>query len=150
MTCNNVTINQKTLDVVITQDCYPDVVVSITSPPSIVVSPVGIQGPKGEVYTPEELKVLYESNLDTNAFTDLDKAKLDSIDLSLTWRQLVLEWSNSPTELAQVVGGTVFSYVLDGVTRYRFVPNPYNPELDAFYESFDGAVLSNLIAVRGG
>ena len=44
--------------------------------------------------------------------------------------------------------GTVLAYTLQGVTRYRHIPDPYDPIQDAFYANFSDPVLSNLI-VRG-
>jgi len=35
------------------------------------------------------------------------------------------------------------------VTRFRFIPDDYDPTLDAFYAEFDGTDLSGLIVARG-
>lgn len=72
-----------------------------------------------------------------------DKNKLSD------WNYLVKNWSVIPTENTVIAGGTVWDYTLNGVTRYRFVPDTYNPTQDAFYETFDGVTLSNQITTRG-
>ena len=68
---------------------------------------------------------------------------------SLTWEKLVLTWSTEPIELATITSGTVLSYTLDSITRYRLIPTTYNPTQDAFYANFDGVTLTNLIVARG-
>ena len=71
----------------------------------------------------------------------------------LTWPHLAEAWSVEPSQVgtATVSGeaGAVWEYTLDGVTRYRFVPDDYNPTLDAFYSEFTGGALSGLIVARG-
>jgi hypothetical protein len=52
--------------------------------------------------------------------------------------------------LGGITGGEVFSYTYDSITRYRFVPNPYSATGDAFYETFSGGVLTDIIVARGG
>lgn len=44
--------------------------------------------------------------------------------------------------------GTVLAFTLQGVTRYMYIPDPYDPIQHAFYANFSDPVLSNLI-VRG-
>jgi len=73
----------------------------------------------------------------------------DGSNPSDTWEYLVYNWSSEPTLNAAIVGGDVYDYELDGVTRYRFVPNPYDSTHDAFYSDFDGTNLTNLIVARG-
>lgn len=51
------------------------------------------------------------------------------------------------TETA-IAGGTVIQYSTDDETVYRFVPDPYDYDADAFYADFDGVTLSNIIASR--
>lgn len=63
-----------------------------------------------------------------------------------TWEYLVNNYSVNPIFLGVSGGGKVFSYTLNGVTRYRFVPNAYDPTLDAFYEDL---ALTILIVTRG-
>jgi hypothetical protein len=71
----------------------------------------------------------------------------------LSWDFLAAKWSSPPAEVgtATVSGqsGVVLSFVLDGVTRYRFVPDTYSPVLDGFYSTYSGGVLSGLITSRG-
>lgn len=68
------------------------------------------------------------------------------------WTYLVTRWSSPPTEAgASTVSGApglVLAYLLDGITRYRFVPSPYSAALDAFYSTFSGGQLSGLIVSR--
>ncbi len=66
-----------------------------------------------------------------------------------TWNYYVTTWSVEPTSLGTITGGEVFSYTLDGTTRYRFVPDPYDATTDAFYTTFDSGILTGLIVARG-
>lgn len=69
------------------------------------------------------------------------------------WTYYALRWSAPPSDAgrASVAGadGLVLSYTLDGVTRFRFVPDVYVAAADAFYATFSGGTLSGLIAARG-
>lgn len=69
--------------------------------------------------------------------------------MELTWDYLVTNWSTEPTLNTTTTGGEVYNYTLNGTTRYRFVPTVYNPTQDAFYSTFSGGILSNLITKRG-
>lgn len=66
-----------------------------------------------------------------------------------TWEFYAANWSTPPTQVSTTAAGAVYSYVLDGVTRYRLVPAVYDPTDDAFYSTFTGGVLSGLIVSRG-
>jgi hypothetical protein len=66
-----------------------------------------------------------------------------------TWDYLVTNWSVEPTLNTTITGGEVYNYTLNGTTRYRFVPTTYDPTQDAFYGSFNGATLLDLIVTRG-
>lgn len=68
--------------------------------------------------------------------------------MEFTWEYLVTNRETEPVLLATITGGEVFSYILDWITRYRFVPTTYNPTQDGFYEGFDGTTLSDLITNR--
>jgi hypothetical protein len=70
------------------------------------------------------------------------------VEWAKNWNYYVSHWSEQPTQIAVIDDGIVFSYVLDSVTRYRLVPDPYLPENDAFYESWNGTILSDLIVSR--
>lgn len=65
------------------------------------------------------------------------------------WIYLVSTWSTEPTLSASITGGDVYTYTLDGTTRYRFVPTAYDPAQDAFYTTFTAGTLSGLIVARG-
>lgn len=67
----------------------------------------------------------------------------------LDWGYLSSHFSQDPILAATITGGEVWEYVLNGVTRYRFVPNPYSYSGDAFYSTYTGGVLSGLIVARG-
>jgi hypothetical protein len=69
--------------------------------------------------------------------------------IPLDWGYYATNWSVEPSLLASLPAGNVYSYTLNSVTRYRLVPTIYNPTQDAFYASFDGTTLTNLIAARG-
>jgi len=66
-----------------------------------------------------------------------------------TWEYYAANWSAEPAFNSNITGGAVYDYTLDGVTRYRFVPVPYDPTQDAFYSTFSGGVLSDIIIARG-
>ena len=65
------------------------------------------------------------------------------------WNYYVMTWSEVPALISTTTEGRVYSYVNNGVTRYRFVPSPYLPTGDAFYNSFEAGQLSGLLATRG-
>ena len=67
----------------------------------------------------------------------------------LAWNDLATRWDVAPAQTATIAAGSVFAYQLDGVTRYRLVTSPYTPAGDAFYATFTGGVLSDLVAARG-
>lgn len=69
--------------------------------------------------------------------------------VSESWGYYVTNWSSQPTLVASITGGDVYSYVLNSVTRYRFVPTTYDPTQDTFYGTFSGGILSNPIVSRG-
>lgn len=67
---------------------------------------------------------------------------------SLTWTDYATRWDTAPTVNSVVTSpenGTIYDYTLDGVTRFRFVPDSYDPANDAFYAEVG---LSTLIAAR--
>lgn len=70
-------------------------------------------------------------------------------DSPISWMYLATTWSTEPVFNTSINGGDIYNYTLDGVTRYRFVPDPYNAVQDAFYGSFEAGVLSGKIAARG-
>jgi hypothetical protein len=65
-----------------------------------------------------------------------------------TWSELVLRWDSQPVKLGQIAAGSVYSYTLQGVTRYRLVPSPYVMAQDGFYGSYVNGVLMGLITSR--
>lgn len=67
------------------------------------------------------------------------------------WNFLALCWDTAPTLNKSIPNGEVFTYIFDGVARYRFVGEVYNPTEDCFYENFDSNTdtLSNPIVCRG-
>lgn len=69
--------------------------------------------------------------------------------LGQTWDLYVTNWSVAPSLNGTITGGSVYDYTLNGTTRYRFVPDPYDPTLDAFYSTFSAGVLSDIIVTRG-
>lgn len=66
-----------------------------------------------------------------------------------TWMYYVTTWSSEPTFVETITGGDVYSYTLNGTTRYRFVPSTYDATQDAFYTTFSTPTLSGLIVARG-
>lgn len=67
----------------------------------------------------------------------------------LLWTYYATNWDEPPELVGSIPAGSVYMYRLDGVSRFRLVPSPYDPKLDAFFENFDGATLDDLIATRG-
>jgi hypothetical protein len=72
-------------------------------------------------------------------------------DFSKLWINLVSSWTEEPTLNAEppVLGGSVYDYVFGLTTRYRHIPDPYDPTLDAFYEEYAAGVLNVLVATKG-
>lgn len=66
-----------------------------------------------------------------------------------TWNYFATTWSVEPSQVGTTGSGVVYSYELDGTTRYRFVPNTYDSSQDAFYSGWDGTSLTGLIIARG-
>ena len=81
--------------------------------------------------------------------TDSTGSIAHKLNTGLTWNTLATEWDVEPSLVAAIDGGDVYTYVLEGVTRYRLVPDPYVAALDVFYEAFDGTTLSGPIVARG-
>lgn len=69
--------------------------------------------------------------------------------LLLDWSYLAANWSATPSQIGTTGAGSVYSYTLDGVTRYRLVPATYDSSLDTFYGGWDGSVLSAPLVSRG-
>jgi len=53
-----------------------------------------------------------------------------------------------PTTQTAISGGAVIQYNSDTTTIYRFIPDPYDYDTDAFYNSFNGSSVTGLIATR--
>lgn len=70
-----------------------------------------------------------------------------------SWTFYATRWSSPPSQVgtATVSGaaGAVFSYTVNGVTRFRFVPDSYSPALDTFWSAFSAGSLSDQLAARG-
>lgn len=66
-----------------------------------------------------------------------------------SWMYYTTTWSIPPMFIENITGGSVYSYTLEGTTRYRFVPSPYSAGADAFYSEFSSPTLSGLIVTRG-
>lgn len=74
---------------------------------------------------------------------------IDYYEESITWGGLVTSWSTPPTVISTTADGSILSYINQATTRYRFVPFLYTAFEDAFYENWDGTILTNLIVRRG-
>lgn len=68
------------------------------------------------------------------------------------WSFLQLNWDAPPALAKSIAGGGVYEYTLGGVSRYRFVPGPYDAAQDAFYQAFDSSTesLNQKIVSRAG
>ena len=84
--------------------------------------------------------------------TDVTGAIAHKINQPLAWVYLASQWETPPSQIgvATVTGqtGTVWSYTLNSVTRYRFVPDNYSAALDAFYTAYSGGELSGFVTKR--
>ena len=72
--------------------------------------------------------------------------------LEVSWLYYLTNWSEAPSLIGAATSpttGYVYSHTLDGVTRYRLVPDPYDATEDAFYLTHASGVLSNKIASKG-
>jgi len=65
-----------------------------------------------------------------------------------TWIYYVSTWDNPPEFIEDISGGSVYRYTQDAIIRYRFVPSPYVPSQDAFYNTYNDSTLSGLIISR--
>ena len=65
------------------------------------------------------------------------------------WVNFVNLWTTPPTLNTSITGGDVYNYTNNSITRYRFIPNPYDSNQDTFYASFDGTNLTSPLATRG-
>jgi hypothetical protein len=75
-----------------------------------------------------------------------DKSELDR----LKWIDLTTTWTVEPVNVAYSGSdGEVIQYTYGSTIYYRFVPNPYDASLDAFYTTYSNPTLSGLITTRG-
>lgn len=74
---------------------------------------------------------------------------VDGADYTDAWMYFATTYSVVPAVVGTPTGTTVYSYTLDGTTRYRSVPDTYDPTTDAFYTSWSGSAVSGLIVARG-
>ncbi len=63
----------------------------------------------------------------------------------IKWIDYVFQYE--PSTETTVTSGLVIQYTAE-TTVYRFIPEPYVYANDAFYSSFDGTVVSNLLVKR--
>jgi hypothetical protein len=99
---------------------------------------------------PEKSSIIFDSTDNTlKYFNGTEWVDSEGQSQEETWEYLSYNWSEEPTLITAISSGDVYEYKLDESTRYRLVPNPYNPTQDAFYSDFDGTNLTNLITTRG-
>jgi len=84
----------------------------------------------------------------------LVSASIDSVVTSewvpeTVWMYLVTTWTVEPSLVATTASASIYSYTLNGTTRYRSVPLTYDATLDAFYSTYSSGVLSGFIVARG-
>lgn len=82
--------------------------------------------------------------------TGTEQDFLDSLEATgITWINYVSEWTAPPVLNATIPSGSVYAYSNAQLGQiFRLVPNPYDPAVDAFYSTFDGTNLSDLITTR--
>jgi hypothetical protein len=78
--------------------------------------------------------------------TDYESTWVDAAAGSFSWMDYVGFFS---TAAGTTAAGDVRAYTKQSTTVYRLIPIPYDPAQDAFYSTFSGGVLSNLIITRG-
>lgn len=67
-----------------------------------------------------------------------------------SWFFYATSYTQLPTEATYTGGGGfVLAYQYGATVYYRFVPEPYDPTLDAFYSAFSDPALSGRLAARG-
>ena len=132
---------------------------------SDIIGNVGIVGSAGigsifvSIYHHKSLEELCDVNgtpLTTTGQVPTWNVSLSAFDFNhnvtdylYTWSHLSSNWSEEPALISSLPSGQVYSYTLNNVTRYRYVPATYDPKQDAFYSTFAGGILSGLITTRG-
>jgi hypothetical protein len=64
-----------------------------------------------------------------------------------TWVDYVYDWDVEPVSVEVRDDGEVFKYAYQDLTLYRYIPEPYVPSSDAFYQD---ELLSDFLVARGG
>ncbi len=122
---------------------------NITNPAAVTVTVDGHILEPGVDYLVAGGQITFTAPLADGAEAVVISVSDVSTTLGESWPGLVDSWTEEPTLNAAIAGGEVYNYVYGAVTYYRFVPDPYVAEDDAFYASFANPVLSGLIARRG-
>jgi CRISPR/Cas system endoribonuclease Cas6 (RAMP superfamily) len=65
-----------------------------------------------------------------------------------SWINLVMRWLSAPSLVYQSGSLLVYEYEHEDATRYRRVPDPYDPAQDSFFSTFNSPTLSGLICSR--
>jgi len=65
------------------------------------------------------------------------------------WVYLVTTWSEKPTLVYMSDTQLIYSYTLNGITRYRSILVDYDPVYDIFYSTYSNGLLSDKIVSRG-
>lgn len=63
-----------------------------------------------------------------------------------SWIEMISQ--AEPVFNADIVSGSVYTLTNSSITRYRFIPEPYDFSLDKIYGAFDGSNLSIELASR--
>lgn len=131
------------LNIFVTNAQSPDIFVKNTQPPDIIISVTPGEPGAGVAAGGTAGQVL----------TKIDGADYNTqwVDAFLNWTDLVATWDIAPTLIKAIAGGAVYNYTRNGVTRYRFVPDPYSSVNDSFFSGFDPNtdLLSGLLVSRG-
>jgi hypothetical protein len=67
----------------------------------------------------------------------------------LKWIDYASNWASEPTAIDTQPEGTVYLYTYLNGFLYRFVPESYSSQEDAFYRRFESGALSGKVASRG-
>jgi hypothetical protein len=101
--------------------------------------------------TPQDIDVFALVDIANTETKKITVANLSNKMKLTSWIDLASNWDVAPTLNKNIIGGSVYNYTLNGITRYRFVPSTYAAIDDAFYENFDNSldILSDIIVQRG-
>lgn len=64
------------------------------------------------------------------------------------WSKYMQNWLVAPFHIHNTTDGEIYQYTFTDNILYRYIPNDYDSQNDAFYSGFDGENLTNIVAKR--